>query len=347
MKIASRTIGPNCPPYIIAEISANHGQSIKTVFSLLEKARSAGVDAVKIQSYTADSITFESSKAPFMIEDKDSLWHGRSLFDLYSEGSMPYEWYDEIFGAAKDMGLTLFSSPFDEKAVEILERYDAPAYKVASPEINHIPLIKCIAQTGKPVIISTGMADKEDIDLAVQTLSNVGNKQMCLLQCTSAYPTKYEDCNLGAIPVLKTIYDCEVGLSDHTLGIIAPVAAVALGATIIEKHFTLSRSDGGLDAAFSLEPDELRELVEQSKSAWLATSGSTLGVCEAEKISEKYRRSVFAVRDISAGETFTADNLKIIRPGHGIAPKYFDSLLGKGAASDIRAGSPLTWSMVA
>lgn len=341
MKIA--TIMAKKTPFIIAEMSGNHNQSLDRALAIVEAAAEAGADAIKLQTYTADTMTM---KGAMVIEDENSLWAGKELHDLYQLAYTPWEWHKPIFDKAKELGMIAFSSPFDASAVDFLEELNVPLYKVASFENTDHPLLKKVAQTGKPVIMSTGAATLADIDEAVRILRENGCEELTLLKCTSTYPASPETTNLATIPHLQKIFNCPVGLSDHTMGIGASVAAVALGATVIEKHFTLDRADGGVDSTFSLEPHELKSLVIESKRAFLALGTVQYGVQKAEKNSTQFKRSIYVSKTIKAGEVFTLENTKVIRPGFGLAPKYLNIILGKKAPQDITKGTPLTWDLL-
>jgi pseudaminic acid synthase len=341
MKIA--TIMAEKSPFIIAEMSGNHNQSLDRALAIVEAAAEAGADAIKLQTYTADTMTM---KGAMVIEDENSLWVGKELHDLYQLAYTPWEWHKPIFDKAKELGMVAFSSPFDASAVDFLEELNVPLYKVASFENTDHPLLKKVAQTGKPVIMSTGAATLADIDEAVRVLRENGCEELTLLKCTSTYPASPETTNLATIPHLQKIFNCPVGLSDHTMGIGASVAAVALGATVIEKHFTLDRADGGVDSTFSLEPHELKSLVIESKRAFLALGSVQYGVQKAEKNSTQFKRSIYVSKTIKAGEVFTVENTKVIRPGFGLAPKYLNIILGKKAPQDITKGTPLTWDLL-
>ena len=345
MMIAGRRIGPGEPVYVVAELSANHHQDYEQAVRLVAAAAEAGADAVKLQTYTADTLTLDSDRPEFRI-GAGSPWAGRTLHDLYAEAYTPWEWQPRLKEVAERLGLALFSTPFDPTAVEFLEAMGVPAYKVASFEIVDLPLIRQIAATGKPVIVSTGMATREEIAEAVATIRAAGNEQIALLKCTSAYPSPPESMNLRTIPDLAASFGVPAGLSDHTLGIAVPVAAVALGATIVEKHFTLSRDLGGPDAPFSLEPAEFKAMVEAIRTAEKALGEVAYGPRPDETPSLAFRRSLFVVADVAAGEPLTADNVRSIRPGHGLAPKHLDRVLGRRAARDISRGTPLTWELV-
>ncbi|MFM2360983.1 MAG: pseudaminic acid synthase [Bacteroidota bacterium] len=340
IKISHFEISETSKPFIIAEMSGNHNQSLARALEIVEIAAQSGAHAIKLQTYTADTMTLQGV---LTIEDENSLWKGRELYDLYQEAHTPWEWHQPIFEKAKSLGMIAFSTPFDETAVDFLETLDVPVYKVASFENTDLPLLKKIAATGKPVIISSGAATVANLDDAIQTLRNNGCQDIVLLKCTSTYPATPENTNLATIPHLKQLFNCHIGLSDHTMGIGASVAAVALGARVIEKHFTLRRADGGVDSAFSIEPEELKNLVIESERAFLALGVVQYGVQKAETKSVDFKRSIYVSKDIKAGEPFTKENTRIIRPGFGLAPKFYDTILGKTASQDIKAGTPLTW----
>lgn len=347
IKIQHITIGENHPPFIIAEMSGNHNQSIDRALALVKAAAEAGAHALKLQTYTADTMTINQKGGLFDINDPNSLWAGKNLYELYQEAHTPWEWHKEIFDYAKSLGMLAFSSPFDETAVDFLEDLNVPAYKIASFESNHHPLLKKVAQTGKPVIISSGTSKLNELYESIQVLKENGAKDIIVLKCTSTYPATPENTNLNTIPVLQSIFeDCIIGLSDHTMGIGASVAAVALGARLIEKHFTLRRADGGVDSNFSLEPEELKALVIESKRAFHALGHVQLDTQKAEITSRQFKRSIYVVKDIAKGENFTIENLKVIRPGDGLAPKFFEGLLGKVATKNIKAGKPLTMEVI-
>ena len=341
--IGNHIIGEDREPYIIAEMSGNHNQSLEKALQIVDAVADCGVDALKLQTYTADTITMPGV---YKITDPNSLWNGYDLYDLYKTAYTPWEWHKAIFEKAKERNLTVFSSPFDETAVDFLEELGVPAYKVASFENNHIPLLKRIAKTGKPVILSTGTSTISMIDEAVKTLRENGLEDLILLKCTSTYPADPKDSNLLTIPYLKEVFKAIVGLSDHTLGIGVPVAAVALGARVIEKHFILDRSEGGVDSAFSLEPAEMKALVEESKRAFKALGKVHIGLVEKEKKSIVFKRSIYAAKDIKTGEPFTTENIRVIRPALGLEPKYYEILLGKTAKKDIKKGTPLSWDLI-
>lgn len=343
IKIAHHIIGLNHSPFIIAEMSGNHNQSLERALEIVDAAALAGAHAIKLQTYTADTITM---KGAYTIHDENSLWNGKELHELYQQAYTPWEWHQPIFERAKEKGLIAFSSPFDETAVDFLESLDVPAYKIASFENTHLPLIRKVAQTGKPIIISTGVSSISDIDETVRLLRKEGCENFILLKCTSTYPATPKNTNINTIPHLSNLYNCLVGLSDHTMGIGVSVAAVALGARVIEKHFTLRRADGGVDSAFSLEPEELKALVEETKSAFLSLGEISYGVQQAEEKSKFFKRSIYVSKDIAVGDVFTNDNLKIIRPGDGLAPKFIDVVIGKKAKVSIKAGTPLNWDIL-
>jgi N-acetylneuraminate synthase len=339
--INGRPIGPGHPPYLIAEMSGNHNGELSRALALVEATAAAGADAVKLQTYTADTITIDHDGPGFRLEG--GLWKGRTLHDLYREAHTPWEWHEPLFARARELGLTIFSSPFDDTAVELLERLEAPAFKIASFEIVDLPLIRRAARSGKPLIISTGLATLGEVADAVEA---AGDVPLVLLHCVSGYPTPPEDCNLRTIPHLSEAFGLPVGLSDHTHGVSVPVAAVALGATVIEKHFTLSRADGGVDSDFSLEPAEFKAMAEATRAAWAALGRVSYGVEPSEAGGRDYRRSLYVVADIAAGEALTAANIRSIRPGFGMAPKHLPELIGRRAGRDLKRGEPLRWDML-
>ena len=346
MKIANHPVGPDNPPFIIAEMSGNHNRSLDRALAIVEAAAAAGAHAIKLQTYTADTITLDIKDREFFISDEKSPWKGSSLHDLYTFAYTPWEWHQPIMKRAKQLGLVCFSSPFDETAVDFLESLNVPAYKIASFEIVHLPLIKKVAETGKPIIISTGMATIGEIDDAVRTARKAGCHEIALLKCTSTYPATPENSNIHTIPHMRDLFGCEVGLSDHTLSIGAAVAAVAYGATIVEKHFTLKRADGGVDSSFSLEPDEFRILVKETRSAWQSLGGVVYGPLAEEKSSLIFRRSLYISKDLKAGEQLSKDNLRVVRPGFGLAPKYYEILLGKRVNRAMKKGTPINWDSI-
>lgn len=339
IKVAHKTIGHYHRPFVIAEMSGNHNQSLDRALAIVDAAAEAGVDAIKLQTYTADTMTI---KGAYTISDSKSLWDGKELHDLYKLAYTPWEWHEAIFKRAADKGLVAFSSPFDSTAVDFLEDLQVPIYKIASFENTDHPLLKRIARTGKPVIMSTGVSTLADIYESVQVLKENGCGQLILLKCTSTYPATPENTNLMTIPVLKEIFsDCLIGLSDHTMGVGAAIASVALGARVIEKHFTLRRADGGVDSTFSLEPGELKSLAIESERAFLALGHASFDILDAEKNSKKFKRSIYVAEDVSAGEVLSRNNLKVIRPGDGLEPKFYESLLGISVRKELKKGTPL------
>lgn len=344
--IAGREYGAGRPPFIIAEMSGNHNQSLDRALAIVDAAAATGAHALKLQTYTPDTMTIDVADGEFSIRDPNSLWAGRSLYDLYAEAHTPWEWHGAIFDRAREHGMLAFSTPFDESAVDFLETLDAPCYKIASFENTDLPLIRRVAQTGKPMIISTGMATVAEIDEAVRTAREAGCEQLVLLKCTSTYPATPQNSNLATIPHMRELFGCHVGLSDHTMGTGAAVAAVALGAAVIEKHFTLSRADGGVDSTFSLEPDEMRALVVETERAALALGEVRYGATKAEEASKAFRRSLYITEDLRAGDVLTEANLRAIRPGLGLPPKFLELCLGRTVRTDVRRGTPLTWDIL-
>lgn len=346
INLGGRRIGCQHPPFVIAEMSGNHNQSLDRALTIVDAAAKAGAHALKIQTYTADTMTLDLADGEFFISDASSLWAGKTLHKLYEEAHTPWEWHAPIFNRARELGMVAFSTPFDETAVDFLETLDVPCYKIASFEITDLPLIRKVAATGKPIIVSTGMANAAEIDETVRTAREAGCRDLVLLKCTSTYPALPANTNLRTIPNLREWSGCEVGLSDHTMGVGVAVAAVALGAIVIEKHFTLARADGGVDSAFSLEPHELQALVVETERAWQALGKVSYGATEAEMKSLGYRRSLYAVRDIAAGELLTTDNVRAIRPGNGLPPKYLDQMLGMRVCRDVKKGTPMAWKLL-
>jgi len=343
--INGRTIGPGHSVYIIAEMSANHGKDLGRAMEIIHTMKEAGADAVKLQTYTPDTMTIECDRNEFRI-GKGTIWEGKTLYELYGEACMPWEWQPKLKEAANDLGMDLFSTPFDATAVDFLEAMDVPAYKIASFELVDLPLIERVAQTGKPIIMSTGMGTEEEIREAVDAVQTTGNDQLILLKCTSAYPCPPEEMNLRTIPDMQERFGVPVGLSDHSLDTSVPVAAVALGACVVEKHFCLSRSEPGPDAAFSLEPAEFRAMVDAVRTAEKAMGKVSYTRGATEEATAVFRRSLFAVENIAEGKTFTEENVRAIRPGHGLPPKELRNILGKRAKQNIERGTPLTWNLV-
>ena len=333
-------------PFIIAEMSGNHNQSLERALAIVDAAADAGVDAVKIQTYTADTMTIDIGTGEFFISDKDSLWKGETLYHLYEKAHTPWEWHKAIFERCKERGIMGFSTPFDDTSVDFLEDIGVPCYKIASFENVDLPLIRKVARMGKPIIASTGMTTVAELSDLVQTVRENGCTDLTLLKCTSSYPASPEGTNLRTIPHMRELFGCAVGLSDHTLGIGAAVASVALGAVVIEKHFTLSRAEGGVDAAFSLEPAEMAQLVRECRTAALALGAVSYERAEQEQKSLQFRRSLYVVEDMKAGDVFTEKNLRRIRPGMGISPKYYDIILGKKVNRDIARGTPVQWNLI-
>jgi len=343
LKIGDWTIGDKHPPFVIAEMSGNHNQSLDRALQLVDQAAQSGAHALKLQTYTADTITMNSRDESFRINDPDSLWYGKYLYDLYKDAHTPWDWHEPIFERAKKLGMLAFSTPFDETAVDFLENLNVPAYKIASFENSHLPLLRKVAATGKPVILSTGVSTLSEIANALCVLADAGCSDIVVLKCTSTYPASPENTNLETLRSMRDTFGCLVGLSDHTMGIGTSVAAVALGARVIEKHFTLNRADGGIDSAFSLEPAELKLLVEECERAYLSLGEVRYGFGELENRSRLHKRSIYLQRDIAAGQVFTEGNLKVIRPADGLCPRYWDIVIGKTARHNLAAGTPLTW----
>jgi pseudaminic acid synthase len=340
--MGERWVGADQPPLVIAEMSGNHNQSLRKALEIVDAAADAGAHAIKLQTYTADTITLNVRGGDFEIRDQGSLWAGQNLHDLYTKAHTPWKWHQPIMERARQRGMICFSSPFDESAVDFLEELDVPAYKIASFENNHLPLIRKAAATGKPLILSTGMASLGELEKSVATAREAGCQDLVLLKCTSTYPATPGNTNIRTIPHLRDLFGCQVGLSDHTMGLGVAVAAVGLGATVIEKHVTLSRSDGGVDSAFSLEPQELAALVKESERAWQALGEVSYGPTDAERNSLQFRRSIYVAADIAKGECFSVENLRIVRPGHGAPPHLLDQLLGKQAKRSFCKGEPLS-----
>lgn len=346
ISIAGRKIGANHRPFIVAEMSGNHNQSLQRALDIVDAAADAGAHALKIQTYTADTMTIDATEGEFFISDPASLWQGASLHKLYQQAYTPWDWHGEIFERCRQRGIVGFSTPFDESAVDFLEKLDVPCYKVASFENTDLPLIRKIAGTGKPMIISTGMATVGELDETIEAARAAGCTDLILLKCTSTYPATPENTNILTIPHMRTLFGCQVGLSDHTMGTGVSIASVALGATLIEKHFTLRRADGGVDSAFSMEPDELRSIVIESERAQLALGCVNYGPTEKEKISLTYRRSLYVVEDLKAGSILDKNNMRAIRPGLGLPPKYYEFLLGARIKTDVKRGTPLSWKLI-
>ena len=346
IKIGHRAIGPDSPPLVIAEMSGNHNQSLDRALAIVDAAADAGAHALKLQTYTADTMTLDLDEGEFHIADPASLWADTSLYALYQQAHTPWEWHGPIFERARARGMLAFSSPFDETAIDFLEALDVPAYKIASFENTDLPLIRRAAATGKPLIVSTGMATLGELELSVRAAREAGCRDLILLKCTSTYPATPQNTHLRTLPHLRELFNCEVGLSDHTMGVGASVAAVALGATVVEKHFTLDRAAGGVDASFSLEPAELASLVTETERAWQAMGQVHYGPTAAEQKSLVFRRSLYVVKDMAPGEPFNRENLRAIRPGLGLAPRHIDGVLGRGARHAIKRGTPLAWGLI-
>ena len=347
MHLGGRGVGAGSPPLVIAEMSGNHNQSLERALEIVDAAAQSGAHALKIQTYTAETMTIDIREREFFISDEKSLWKGESLFDLYKKAYTPWEWHEAIFDRAKKHNMLAFSTPFDRTAVDFLENLNVPCYKIASFENTDLPLIRYVAATGKPMIISTGMATFAELDETVDAARSAGCDDLVLLKCTSTYPSTPDDSNILTIPEMRSRYGCEIGISDHTMGIGVSVAAVALGATVIEKHFTLQRSDGGVDSAFSMEPQEMAQLVIETERAWQSMGKVQHGPTEKEKASLVFRRSLYVVADVKAGEKLTSVNVRAIRPGYGLAPKFYDEVIGKTAKRDISRGTPLSHDLIA
>jgi pseudaminic acid synthase len=347
MLIGSRKIGRDAAPFIIAEMSGNHNQSLDRALEIVDAAAATGAHAIKIQTYTADTMTLDLAEGDFFIADKKSLWQGNSLYKLYQEAHTPWEWHAPIFERARARGIIPFSTPFDASAVDFLEQLEVSVYKIASFENTDIPLIRRVAATGKPMIISTGMASIAELDETVRAAREGGCRDLALLKCTSTYPATPENTNILTIPHMRELFRCEVGLSDHTMGVGVSVASVALGATVIEKHFTLARADGGVDSAFSMEPAEMKSLVIESGRAWQSLGAVSYGCIEAERGSLKYRRTLYVTEDLKPGDMLTPENFRAIRPGGGLPPKYLGLFLGKRVTSTVKRGTPASWDLLA
>jgi pseudaminic acid synthase len=346
LKIANKLIGRNHPPFIIAEMSGNHNQSLERALEIVVAAAKTGAHALKIQTYTPDTMTLDLDEREFHISDSNSLWAGNSLYKLYGEAYTPWEWHKPIFERARELGIIAFSTPFDDTAVDLLESLEVPCYKIASFENTDLPLIRRVAATGKPIIISTGMASIAELDDTVRAAREAGCKDLILLKCTSTYPATAGNTDILTIPHMRELFGCEVGLSDHTMGVGVSVASVALGASVIEKHFTLNRADGGVDSTFSMEPAEMAQLVVESERAWQALGQVSYVATEAEKKSIVFRRSLYIVQDLKAGDILTKENVRGIRPGLGLQTKYFDVVLGKAVTQDVVRGTGLTWDLL-
>jgi pseudaminic acid synthase len=347
IKINQHIIGMSHPPFIIAEMSGNHNQSLERALEIVEVVAKTGAHALKIQTYTPDTMTLDIDEREFHIGDPNNLWAGTSLYNLYAQAHTPWDWHEPIFRRAKELGLIVFSTPFDDTAVDFLEDLNVPCYKIASFENTDLPLIRRAAATGKPLIISTGMASIAELDDAVQAARNAGCKDLILLKCTSTYPAAASDTNILTLPHMRDLFGCEVGLSDHTMGLGVSLASVSLGASVIEKHFTLNRKDGGVDSTFSMEPDEMAQLVVEANRAWQALGGIFYGPTTLEKKSLIFRRSLYIVKNLKAGEILTNENVRAIRPGFGLPPKYLELILGKKILQDVVRGTALCWSLLA
>lgn len=345
MKIAFREVGADRPPLVIAEMSGNHNQSLARALAIVDAAAAAGAHALKIQTYTADTLTLDCDRDEFMVGDSGSLWAGKSLHRLYQEAYTPWEWHAAIFERAGRHGMIAFSTPFDDSAVDFLESLDVPCYKIASFENNDLPLLRKVAATGKPLIVSTGMATVAELDDLVRTVRAAGCRDLVLLKCTSTYPATPADSNLRTIPQMRQLFGCEVGLSDHTGGIGTAVAAAALGATVIEKHFTLDRADGGVDSAFSIEPAELAALVQETQRAWESLGTVRFGPTDAETKSLVFRRSLYVTADMAVGDVISRENVRSIRPGHGLSPALIDTIVGLRVCRPVKKGTPVTWDL--
>ena len=345
-KLGERPIGRGFPPLIIAEMSGNHNQSLDRALAIVTAAAEAGAHAVKLQTYTPDTMTIDLDEREFHISDEASLWAGTSLYKVYGEAHTPWEWHKPIMDLARELGIFAFSTPFDDSAVDFLETLDVPCYKIASLENNDLPLIRRVARTGKPIIIASGLATAAELDETVRAARAAGCSDLVLLKCTSAYPATAENSNVVSIPHMREMFGCEIGLSDHTMGVGVAVAAVAHGATVIEKHFTLSRADGGVDSSFSMEPAEMRQLVAESRRAWQSLGQVSYGPIEAERSSLQHRRSLYVVKNLRSGDLLTRENVRAIRPGLGLPPKYFEVVLGRVLNQDVVRGTALNWGLI-
>lgn len=346
IRIGARILGVDHPPFVIAEMSGNHNQSLDRAIAIVEAAAKAGAHALKIQTYTADTMTIDLDAGEFSIDDPKSLWRGNTLYKLYQQAYTPWEWHKQIFDRCRELGMIGFSTPFDETAVDFLESLNVPLYKIASFENTDLPLIRRVAATGKPMIISTGMATVAELDVSVRAAQTAGCSDLVLLKCTSTYPASPENTNISTIPHMRELFGCQIGISDHTMGIGVAVAAVAIGATVIEKHFTLARADGGVDSSFSLEPAEFAALVIESERARQALGHISYGPTAAEVNSLKFRRSLYVVENLRAGDKLSEKNLRRIRPGLGLPPAHYDEVLGRAVKCDVRKGTPLTWDLL-
>ena len=341
INLLKHKIGTKYKPFIVAEMSGNHNGSLKRALMIVKKAAECGVSAIKLQTYTPDTMTFKSNKKDFLVTSKKSIWHGKNLYDLYKIAQTPWEWHERIFNEAKKYGLVYFSTPFDETSIKFLQKFKVPIFKVASPENTDLRLVKLLAKTGKPIIISLGMATLKEIKKTIHVAKSNGCKKIILLKCTTAYPADSIESNLASISLLRKKFNCEIGFSDHTLGIGASVAAVSLGASVIEKHFTLDKKEGGVDEKFSLDPDEMKALVIESNNAWKSIGKIKLGPSKSEKINLKFRRSIYVVKNVKIGEKLNKSNIKCIRPGFGLATQYFDSILNRSFKKNIKSGTAL------
>lgn len=346
MKIEHFEVGAGHRPFVVAEMSGNHNQSLDRAMAIVEAAARAGAHGLKLQTYTADTITIDVNEREFFISDPASLWGGNSLYKLYGQAYTPWEWHRPLFERARELGMVPFSTPFDDTAVDYLEQLDVACYKIASFENTDLPLVRRVAATGKPLIISTGMASAAELDETVRAAREAGCKDLLLLKCTSTYPAMPDDTNILTIPHLRELFKCEVGLSDHTMGVGVAVASVALGAVLIEKHFTLNRADGGVDSTFSMEPAELAQLVAETERAWRSLGKVSYGPSEAEKKSLQFRRSLYVVKELKAGDVLTRENVRSIRPGFGLPTKYLDQVLGRRVRSDVKRGTALSWDLL-